>query len=301
MNAIAMLGFQALWSPLFALFLFGILLMYYLLIGPLRGKFIESERVSKKQLFCFTIGIIFLYAVSGSPIDVIGHILFSVHMTEMAVMFLVVPPLLLLGLPAWLLQTIVSHKVVGNVLRILTKPLFALFLFNGLLSMYHLPFIFDVVKQSQLLHSISLVVLFFTSFMMWWPVLNPLPSFQSLSDLQKIGYMFANGLLLTPACALIIFASQPLYATYTNPQAFMRAMELCVPLGTLTSLGISGPSFFYGISPLEDQQAGGVIMKIMQEFVYIVVIGYVFSRWVKNEKKKEAEGFPTYVSENRGT
>ena len=41
--------------------------------------------------------------------------------------------------------------------------------------------------------------------MMWWPMLNPLPEYQTLSDIKKLGYMFANGILLTPACALIIF------------------------------------------------------------------------------------------------
>ena len=39
---------------------------------------------------------------------------------------------------------------------------------------------------------------------MWWPMLNPLPEYQTLSDIKKLGYMFANGILLTPACALII-------------------------------------------------------------------------------------------------
>ncbi len=55
--------------------------------------------------------------------------------------------------------------------------------------------------------------------MMWWPMLNPLPEYQTLSDIKKLGYMFVIGILLTPACALIIFATAPLFATYTDPAA----------------------------------------------------------------------------------
>ena len=82
--------------------------------------------------------------------------------------------------------------------------------------------------------------------MMWWPMLNPLPEYQTLSDIKKLGYMFANGILLTPACALIIFTTAPLFATYTDPAAWMKAMELCVPAGTLSNLNITGPEFYTG-------------------------------------------------------
>lgn len=293
MSVIAIFGFQVLWSPLFGIFLLSILVLYYMIIGPIRSRFIDSESVTAVQKLSFTTGILLLYVVLGSPVDVIGHILFSVHMLEMAVMLLIVPPLLLLGIPIWLLQIVVSHKILASLL-LRMNPLVALFLFNGLFSVYHVPFLFDMIKQSQLLHSLTLCVLFFTSLMMWWPILNPLPAYQLLSDLKKIAYMFASGILLTPACALIIFASAPLYATYSLPQAWMQAMDLCVPFETLSTLGISGPEYFHWLPLLEDQQAGGVVMKIIQEIVYIVVIGHVFFQWVKKEKKKEEEWIQPY-------
>jgi hypothetical protein len=39
-----------------------------------------------------------------------------------------------------------------------------------------------------------------------------------LTELRKMGYIVANGILLYPACALIIFADKPLYATSCNRQ-----------------------------------------------------------------------------------
>lgn len=299
MNNLWIFGFEALWSPAFFVFMLAVLIAYFLIIGKYRTRFPNAEKVSKRQQFYFTSGIVLLYLVKGGPVDLLGHIIFSAHMAEMAIMFIAVPPLLLLGLPTWLLAHIVSYRLVQLILKSFAKPLIALLVFNGLFSIYHLPVVFDTVKQSQLLHPLTLAVLFFTSVMMWWPVLNPLPYNQTLSEIKKIGYIFANGMLLTPACALIIFASKPLFMTYTDPQAWMQAMQLCVPADTLSSLHLTGPDFLHWMPVLEDQQAGGIFMKIIQEIVYGTMIGYVFFKWAREEREKDkAQSYsvPPYLS-----
>ena len=101
-----------------------------------------------------------MYFVKGGPVDLIGHIIFSAHMFEMAVMYIAVPPLLLLGIPIWLYRYITSFKFVQIILKAFAKPLIALFVFNGLFSFYHLPVVFDTVKQSQIAHPICLAILF---------------------------------------------------------------------------------------------------------------------------------------------
>ncbi|MFX3624319.1 MAG: cytochrome c oxidase assembly factor CtaG [Ectobacillus sp.] len=288
MSNLWIFGFEALWSPIFLVFMLAVLTGYFLIIGKYRTRFPNAEKVGKRQQVYFVSGIVLLYLVKGGPVDLLGHIAFSAHMTEMAIMYLVVPPLLLLGLPVWFLRYMLSFRSVEHILKIFARPLIALFIFNGLFSVYHLPVVFDFVKQSELWHPIFLAVIFFTSVMMWWPVLNPLREYQTLSEIKKIGYMFANGMLLTPACALIIFAKEPLFVTYSDPQAWMRAMELCVPERTLASLNITGPDFLHWLPIVEDQQTGGVIMKIIQEIVYGTIIGHIFFKWVREEKEKDA-------------
>lgn len=298
MSNLWIFGFEALWSPIFFLFMLAVVIGYLLIIGKYRHRFPNGEEVRKRKIFCFISGMLLLYFVKGGPIDLLGHIVFSAHMFEMAIMYMVVPPLLLLGLPNWLFQYITSFRFIRMMLRIWANPIVALFVFNGLFSMYHLPIVFDAVKQSQIGHSVVLIVLFFAAMMLWWQIFNPLPGYQTLSDIQKIGYMFANGMLLTPACALIIFANEPLFATYTDPSAWMKAMELCVPAGTLSNLNITGPDFLHWIPVLEDQKTGGIIMKIIQEIVYGTVIGYVFFSWARKERKKDAEqihALPPYL------
>ncbi|PEA55341.1 cytochrome c oxidase assembly factor CtaG [Bacillus pseudomycoides] len=298
MNNLWIFGFEALWSPIFFLFILAVVISYFLIIGKYRHRFPDGEEVSKRKIFYFTSGMFLLYLVKGGPIDLLGHIVFSAHMLEMAIMYIAVPPLLLLGLPIWLFEYITSFRLIHIMLRIWANPIIALIVFNGLFSMYHLPIVFDTVKQSQIGHSIVLAVLFFMAIMLWWPIFNPLPQYQTLSDIKKIGYMFANGMLLTPACALIIFANEPLFVTYTDPNAWMKVIELCVPAGTLSNLNITGPDFLHWLPVLEDQKTGGIVMKIIQEIVYGTVIGYVFFSWARKERKKDAEqihALPPYL------
>ena len=40
---------------------------------------------------------------------------------------------------------------------------------------------------------------------------------------------------------------------------------------------------------VQDQQTGGIIMKIVQEIVYGTIIGYVFFRWARREREKDKE------------
>lgn len=53
---------------------------------------------------------------------------------------------------------------------------------------------------------------------MWWQIINNLKEYNTLSVLEKTIYIFANGMLLLPSCALIIFADSPLYQTYSDPE-----------------------------------------------------------------------------------
>ncbi|MDQ0217205.1 cytochrome c oxidase assembly factor CtaG [Peribacillus cavernae] len=281
--SIDIFGFRALWSPYFFVALVLITFAYFMLVTKYRNKFAGSESISRKQSLLFVTFMILLYVIKGSPIDLLGHIMFSVHMVQMAILYLIMPPLLILSIPNWLWSQLFSVSLIDRVFKAFTKPLIALVVFNLMFSFYHLPLIFDFIKTDMWMHALYTVVLFLTAIFMWFPLVNQLPEKESLSGLQKVGYIFGNGILLTPACALIIFASNPLYDTFTDATAWAQAMELCVPASALSGLEISGPELFNGMPPLEDQRTGGVLMKIIQEIVYGIVLGYVFFAWYRKE------------------
>ncbi|CAM5451704.1 Cytochrome c oxidase assembly factor CtaG OS=Lysinibacillus sphaericus OX=1421 GN=LS41612_18535 PE=4 SV=1 [Lysinibacillus sphaericus] len=54
---------------------------------------------------------------------------------------------------------------------------------------------------------------------------------------------------------------------------------------TLSSLSLSGPELFTDMKPVADQQLGGVLMKILQEIIFGVLIGAIFTKWYRSEQR----------------
>lgn len=281
-------GFRALWSPYYIIFLVLIALTYFLLTGPYRHRFGGDEKPSGSQQVLFYLALILLYAVKGSPIDLLSHITLTAHMIQMAVYLLVVPILLLKGIPVWIWRKVIYAPVIRPAVSLLTKPLISLLLFNALFSLYHIPAIFNFAKSSPVAHTSISIVLFIAAFIVWFPLIAPLKELDRLQPLMKIGYIFANSVLITPACVLIIFSPDPLYLAYTQEGAWMQALSLCVPGDVLQGLttSLSGPEMFTNLGTVEDQQLGGIIMKIMQEITYGIIMGSIFFKWFSKGSQK---------------
>jgi putative membrane protein len=280
-------GFMALWSPFFILALVFITVVYFLVTVKWRNSFKESAPLSFKEAAYFILAMILLYAIKGSPVEVLSTILFSAHMTQMALLYLVVTPLIIMGIPNWVWKTAINFPVVKPLFKFMTKSLIALLAFNIVFSIYHIPLIFDHVRTDVTMHGLATVILFLLSVFMWWPLLNPADEDIDLSGLKRIGYILGSAVLLTPACGLIIFAENPLYAPYYDPEEFMKALALCVPVDTLQGLTLTGPELFTSMSTVNDQQLGGVIMKIIQEIVFGVMLFNLFFQWYRKDMERQ--------------
>jgi putative membrane protein len=259
-------SFFDLWNPEILLLTLFLTLLYFVVTGSFHSRFSGASPATGKQKTLFVLAMVVLYAAAGSPINYFGHhYLFSAHMLQMALLFFVLPPLLMIGIPDWLWAFLFRNKRIFALLRVFTQPLVAALLFNTLLSFYHVPFILDFAAQDHDWMNAIHAVLFVAAFFMWWPIVNPLPvQEEQLAGLRKIAYLFANGVLITPACALIIFASEPLY------QNFMNAPQL-IP----------------GHDAFNDQRLGGILMKLIQEIVYGSILSHIFYQWYKKEKQND--------------
>ncbi|MGM0750295.1 MAG: cytochrome c oxidase assembly factor CtaG [Bacillota bacterium] len=280
-------GFMALWSPFFLLALAFITVVYFLITIKWRDSFRESKKLTRKEATYFILSMVLLYGIKGSPVEIMSTILFSAHMAQMALLYLVVTPLLVLGIPKWVWKAAVELPVVKQVFKFMTKPLISLLSFNIIFSIYHIPLVFDNVRTDATLHGLATIILFLLALFMWWPLLNPVDDDIDLSGLKRIGYILGSAVLLTPACGLIIFAENPLYAPYYDPQEFLKALALCVPVTTLEGLTLTGPELFTDMSTQNDQQLGGVIMKIVQEIVFGVMLFNLFFQWYRKDQEKQ--------------
>lgn len=243
-----------------------IAMLYLFVTGPLALKIPNAEPISGKKKLAFLLGLLIYYFSFGSPLNMLSHELFSMHMLQMSLQYIVMPPLLLLGLPAWTLRPLLRIQWIRKIGSFLTKPLMILFVFNGAISLYHIPSVFDFLMTDMIYHYVSHAILLILALCMWWSVICPIPELDRVKPLHKLGFIFANGVLLTPVCALVMFADTPLFSTFDE-------MSTVVPV----------------MSPLHDQTLGGVTMKIIQEVVYITAIGYIFLQWFREQRKRDEE------------
>ncbi|MBC8622495.1 cytochrome c oxidase assembly factor CtaG [Bacillus paralicheniformis] len=284
LGSLEIFGFRALWSPYFLGAVVFITGLYFFLMKRFGS---EEERASRKEIGLFVTAMFLLYASKGSPIDLLGHIMFSAHMAQMAVLYLIVPPLIILGIPPWFWKKVIILPVVKPLFRFFSKPLIAIIVFNGLFSMYHIPLVFDFIKTDAVYHAVITVLIFIAAFFMWWPLVHKVEELPQMNGLLKLGYIMADGILLTPACALIMFSDTTLYSTYSDPSAWAEAMKLCVPLDTLSGMTLTGPEMFSSMPVLEDQQLGAIVMKILQEIVYGTFLAIIFFGWARKERAKD--------------
>lgn len=284
--SLTIFGFSALWSPFLFITIVLITVGFFLLTIKYRHLFEESEPLKKSQAILLIVVMLLFYAVKGGPIDLMGHLMFYAHMIQMSILLFIVPPLVIVAIPDWIWKKLWSQSGFKRIFAILTKPLAALILFNATFSLYHIPLVFDFIKTNILLHELYTGLLILFAHTMWWPLVNKIEEYKSITGLKKVAYIFASGALILPACALIIFNDSPMYATYSNPELWAKSLELCVPSTTLAALDLSGPEMFTSLSLIHDQQLGGVLMKIIQEIVYGYVLARVFVEWYKKDQEE---------------
>lgn len=179
----------------------------------------------------------------------------SVHMAQMIVLSLVVPPMLLLGTPLPAFRALADRPV----LRALTHPVVALLVFNGVVVGTHVPAVLDGLAASQAGMFAMDAAWLVAGLVFWWPVIAPVPERDWFGWFMKAGYLFLNTVPVTVPYSFLVFADLPLYATY----------ELAPP--------------FPGISTLTDQELAGLTMKFGGGLVLWSAISVLFWRWWRVE------------------
>lgn len=250
--------------PLLAI-IFVVSFFYLALVGPYRERFLGGDVISLKQKGYFLSGLVLTFLILGSPLHILGHdYLFSVHMLQQALLYMVIVPLLLLGTPNQVYNMLVAKPIRKKIITFFTHPIISILFFNGLFSIYHYPLIFDTIVANHLLLNLYHIVLFIGAYFMWWSLLLPLPEINGMGELSRIGYIFMSGALITPVCALIIFSTSPMYNAY-----------------------IDAPQLLSFLPTLEDQRLGGIVMKLIQEGVFISSIAVIFLKWATKERLQE--------------
>jgi cytochrome c oxidase assembly factor CtaG len=131
-------------EPVTVLALAAVTSAYFYALGPLRRRYHLAETVDKGKVAFFVAGMTILALALLSPIDYIGmEYLLTVHMLQHMIFSVIAPPLILLGIPGWMLDPLFRGPRVQHMARIITHPAVAFGLYNLNMWIWHLPALFD--------------------------------------------------------------------------------------------------------------------------------------------------------------
>ncbi len=252
------------WEPSVVIGCAALTLAYLVFVGPgLR----PCRRASawRGPLAFFLAGVLILLLDLVSPIDLLGdQYLFSAHIVQHFVLALIVPPLLLLGIPQWFAEAALKRPMLARFEREIARPPVSWLLGVGAMIIWHVPLFFNAALANEGLHVFQHLSFLVTGVIFWWPVLTRIESHR-IAPLGAISYLFSACLSCSLLGAALTFASPGLYPAYLSPDD---------RLGILPLLRDQ-----WGLDPHNDQQLGGLLMWIPGCFVYWTGILATVAHW----------------------
>jgi cytochrome c oxidase assembly factor CtaG len=212
--------------------------------------------VKRWEAWCFVGGMATLFIALVSPLHPWGSALFSVHMTQHELLMLVAAPQLVLGRPMIpflkVLPTRWSHAV-GRLSNTGPWRVSWAFISNAYVAwvihlvalwVWHIPALFDATLDNEWIHAAQHTSFLGSALLFWWAVLHA-PR-RAATYGVAILYMFTTAMHSGLLGALITFAGEPWYTPYID----------------------TAPN--WGLTPMEDQQLGGLIMWIPAGLIYVI-------------------------------
>ncbi|MFN8532525.1 MAG: cytochrome c oxidase assembly protein [Dehalococcoidia bacterium] len=216
-----------------------------------------GRQVGGDRLTAAIAGWLTLVIALLSPIAVFSGYFLTAHMTQHLLVTQIAAPLLLLGRPVPTLVLGLPESIGRNIApllardgplfpigSVLTSPFVSLGIFLLVFLGWHVPLLYDAAIGNPVLHDLEHFLFFWSAILFWWPAVDPISGrnqrrrFLSLISIS-IAFLAANALGIWFA-----FAGAVAYPSYQT-----------------------GPLLF-GVSPLDDQVAGGLVMWVGGSLLY---------------------------------
>jgi putative membrane protein len=234
-----------------------------------------------RQAAAFGAGWLTLAAALVSPLDALGGALFSAHMVQHELLMVVAAPLLAVSAPLvaflWALPRAWRRRL-GRLAhrgwwpaawRALTGPLAVWAVYALVLWGWHVPGAFQSAVTSELVHALQHLSFFGAALLFWWVVVRSGRSAAG-HGAAVIG-VFTTAVHSTALGAFLTFAPTVWYPVYLERTAA------------------------WGLSPLEDQQLGGLIMWVPAGIVYVIAAVVLVARWLQASElrvqRRERQGW----------
>ena len=228
--------------------------------------FLGGLRSARLRIASFGAALLVLFLALNGPLHNLSDTyLFSAHMAQHLLLTLVFPPLLLYGTPAHVIRPLLRPRWVMAFARVVTRPLAAALIFSGPIVLWHVPALYEAALRNHNLHIVQHLVFLATATLMWWPVLSPVPELPRAQHLVQMLYLFLLGIPMSVTGALITLSGSALYPFY------------------------AGAPRVWGLSPLEDQQIGGLLMWVLGGLMLWIVMTVIWFRYSVWDQRLDAE------------
>ncbi len=235
--------------------------LYFYGIGPWRRRQGLPPAPAWKVASFSAALVVLLLALNGPVHDLSDYYLFSVHMVQHLVLTLLFPPLLVLGTPGWLLEPLLRPTAVRRVARALTHPVVAALLYVLTIAVWHLAPYYDLMMRSHDVHIVTHLMFMAAATLFWWPVMSPVPDLlPRMSYGLGMLYLFLVGIPMQIVAALITLSDGVLYPWY------------------------SAAPRTWGLTTLDDQQLGGLLMWVPGNLWMFAAIGVLFFVWARESR-----------------
>jgi putative membrane protein len=258
------------WNPdPLALLVIGIAAFGYALgSARLRQRARAGRGIAPWRFRSYVCGLLILFVALVSPVDALGETLFAMHMVQHELLIVLAAPLLVLGAPlnAWIWAlphrwrvgagSVAKRTAVRGTWQAITHPLAAWTLHAIALVVWHIPVLYQATLSSPTVHLLQHLSFFGTAILFWGVLLHPV-RFRRLSPGPAVLYLFTTALYGSALGALLTFSPAVWYPIYGERAAA------------------------WGLTALEDQQLGGLIMWIPFGLVYTLVALALFASWFR--------------------
>ncbi|HZO34971.1 MAG TPA: cytochrome c oxidase assembly protein [Gaiellaceae bacterium] len=213
----------------------------------------EGRPVSGWRQASFWTGIALVVLALNSPIDALGEEhFFFMHMTQHVILGDLAPLCFVCGMTGQILRPVLALRAVER-LRVLAHPLVALPVWGFNLYVWHIPLLYDAALHHDSIHAFEHFLFFTCGCLMWEPVVETLPAPVWFGTGMKLGYIAAVRLVETILGNIFIWSNTVFYSVYDHaPQ--------------------------WGITPVHDQNLGGIAMMAEGSIVTLVALSWLFLR-----------------------
>ena len=217
-------------------------------------------------------GLAAVVAALLSPVETYSGTLLTVHMVQHLLLQFVAAPLFLLGAPVTVLLRAVGPTarrallvvLHSRLVRVLTFPLLAWFVFAAANWGWHLSTLYDYALEVEWVHYVQHLTLFGAALLFWFPVVGADPGPWRLPYPMRLFYLFLAMPQNSFLGVAILNAANVLYPHYA------------------TTVRDWGPN------PIVDQQAAGTLMWVWGDLTFVLGMLVVIAAWVRQEERRNA-------------